>query len=192
MDADLMASLPIVDYDAIAADYRARGVDLSDMMGSGGDFERWRRRLRLPAKDPEGVHHGSSQVYFRRYQEDPQGAAACPAKVNFWHWLLEASKPVPWTEQPGRRVKLMPLAADVFTSPPDPTEEEMAAGRARLEARSGPLPEDAWAQFARSVVDTRVEARRSVEIVREVVARYGVPTPTDYGPMVLVRMSVGC
>jgi len=192
MNAAMMAAVPIVDYDAIAADYGTRGVDLGDLMGSAGHFDRWRRRGRLPAIDAEGVHHSSSRLYFAMYHKDPQGAGACPPSASFWHWLLKASEPVHWTETPGGREKMMPLAKNVFACPPDVTEDEMKAARERIEARDGALPEEAWMQLERSARDARVEARRSVEIVEEIVARHGAATTTGYGDMVLVRMTVSC
>jgi len=68
----------------------------------------------------------------------------------------------------------------------------MKAARERIEARDGALPEEAWMQLERSARDARVEARRSVEIVEEIVARHGAATTTGYGDMVLVRMTVSC
>lgn len=50
----------------------------------------WHRKKGHVGKlDPEGKTLGSSQIWFREYQEDPEGAAKEPPYLDFWHWLLD-------------------------------------------------------------------------------------------------------
>jgi hypothetical protein len=191
-DAAAMSVVPTLRYEDLEKSFKERGVDLRDLSGADGHFDRWRRANRLPTRDIDGAHHGSSKIFFTLYRNDPEGLAACPPNVDFWHWLLEVAKSVPWTEGPGCRWKTVPLACGVFSKPDDPGEDEIAAARARTEARTGPLDEEMWTSFRRDLVAQAPAARLSADVAERIVAEHGVDPGMGYGPMVLVRLEVSC
>ncbi len=67
-------------------------IDLYDVYRSGKHFDKWHKAKELPKLDPDGNPLASSQIWFREYEEDPEGSASRPPYFNFWHWLLEWSK----------------------------------------------------------------------------------------------------
>lgn len=182
--------IPTVEFEDLHRDYKARGVDLYDLMGGQGHYDAWIRRSGLPAHDAEGKASGSSKLYYRMYQQDPQGEGACPPRINFWHMLLRLTDNVPWNESPGRRHKRAPVGPRMVRVPKDPTEDELAAARARLEAE-GPIPDDAWEGVRREAMLTRPLAEKTLEILTEMAERHGVEVP-GLGKIFLIGMTVDC
>jgi len=39
--------------------------------------------------DPEGKKIRDSHIWFKEYQEDPEGEAKEPPYLDFWHWIIE-------------------------------------------------------------------------------------------------------
>jgi hypothetical protein len=49
-----------------------------DLKGSDDHFYKWCDSKGYVEKDPEGKCQGSSQIWFKEYNQAPDGAAACP------------------------------------------------------------------------------------------------------------------
>lgn len=153
-----LEDVPVIDYDALAAEYQAEGIDLTDMLGAFNN----------------GV------------LIDP-----APPYVNFWHQLMALTDFVPWIEKRGRRTKQPPIGPAMVVVPKDPTEEELAEGRKRLEAKAGPVPDEAWEQVAADVRQRRVRAEKALEVITDAAERYGIEVP-ELGKIVRITMTVDC
>ena len=187
MDSDI----PVVDFDEVEREYRSRGVELRDLAGADGHFDRWADANGLPGTGEEGRDRGSSRTMFRRYREAADGEAACPPRIDFWHFLLDFADGVPWIEGRGERRKEVTVHPAMVPVPADPTAEELAAGRARIEAANGPIPDEAWAGVAGEEMQRRVRAARAKEIIAEIAGRHGVDLG-EHGRAVRIMMKVDC
>jgi len=183
---------PTMTYEAIEADIQAQGREARDLLGSDGHYDAWHKAKGLPKKDGQGKHFGSSQEFFRAYQDDPAGADARPPYADLWQFLLKAGEPVEWTEGRGERTKTIPVCSAMFADPPDWTEEQIAAGRARIEEHNGaPMEDRHWDEFARDVRKGPAAARRCIQEIRDVLERHGQPHP-EFGNMLMVTLTVSC
>lgn len=184
--------IPVVEYDAIEAEFKAEGVDVRDLMNGKDHYEDWFKRTGLPVEDEQGRHYRSSQTYYARYKADPEGDAAKPPYVDLWHQLLELGDDEAWIEEPGRRHKRVLIAAERIVVPEHPDAEALAAGRARLEANAGaPLPDDAWREVVDEAMLRRPRWQKAREMVTEIVRRHGVEVP-GLGRLALINLSVSC
>lgn len=68
-------------------------VDPWDFYNSGAHFNQWCDGKGYGKKDPEGKKRGDSQIWFKEYQNDPQGAAICPAYKDFFDWFFNEFDP---------------------------------------------------------------------------------------------------
>lgn len=59
-----------------------------DLHNSHSHFYTWCDAKGYGQTDPEGKSRGSSQIWFKEYQNDPTGNAARPPYCNFWHVAL--------------------------------------------------------------------------------------------------------
>lgn len=187
-----LAGIPVFTYKEIARDFKTRGVDIRDLAGSKGHFDSWHAAKGLPTHDSEGKYKNASQIFYRQYQEDPEGEAVCPPYIDFWHELLNATETVPWQELPGRRVKTVPVSPQIWPTVPEPTEDAMSEARARLEAQIGkPMPDEVWKGVREDLMLRGPRADRAREIAAEIVERYGAEHPAA-GPVAMIEMDVSC
>lgn len=184
--------IPVIEYDAIEAEFKNEGVDVRDLMNGKNHYDDWFKRTGLPVTDEQGKHCGSSQIYYARYRQDPEGDAAKPAYIDLWHQLLELGKEGAWTEEPGRRHKRVLIAERLIVVPEHPDAKRLAEGRARLEANMGaPLPEEAWQVVVDQAMLERPRWAKTREIITEIVRRHGVEAP-GLGRLALVNLRVDC
>ena len=181
---------PMVTYEQVEAEFKENGVDLRDMLESQGHFDRWRIAKGLPSVDADGKDGGSSAIYMQMYMDDPEGEAARPAYIDFWHWLMDAYEPFPWVEGKNERHKDVPLANGVFPPRADLTEQDLSSLRERIEAKSEPMPEDAWRGLRRHASEGPLRQRKAAETVATIVARHGKGDIGGFGAVVLLRMKV--
>jgi hypothetical protein len=67
--------------------------EFRDLKHSHGHFDTWCDQQGYGKKDPEGKHRGSSQIWFKEYNESPTGKVKCPPYVDLWHLALESVVP---------------------------------------------------------------------------------------------------
>lgn len=181
--------IPKISYETLAADLKSRKRDAGDLCRSDGHFEKWLEANGLPKTDDEGVHWRSSKKYYQRYRDDPEGEAAKPPYANLWHYVLELGRLIPWDETSGSRSKEIPVCALMLASPADHTEEELLAARPRLEARSGPLPDDAWESFVRDARKKPAATRECCKTMTALIEKHGVDTG-EFGKAMTITISV--
>lgn len=185
--------IPTVDFDTVYDGFRGRGVDIRDLMGSDGHFSRWHKARGLPRVDADGKDAGSSRIYMQMYRDDPEGEAACPPYVDFWHWLTRIYESVPWTEGRGSRHKDVPLVNGIYTVPTAPSDQDLQAGRARLARSMGvEITDEMWEPIARDARLMPLRSAKALEIVAQIVAEHGVDLGEGMGRMVRLRMQVSC
>ena len=184
--------IPVVEYDAIEAEFKAEGVDIRDLINGKDHYENWFRLSGLPVVDEQGKNYGSSQLHYTRYRADPQGEAARPAHIDLWHQLLKLGEDDAWTDEPGRRHKRVLIAAERIVVPEHPDAEALAAGRARLEANAGAsLPDEAWQAVVDEAMLQRPRWEKTREVIAEIVRRHGIDAP-GLGRLALINLSVDC
>ena len=187
-----VGGIPVFTFEEIGAEFEARGIDIQDFAGSDGHYHRWHCNKGLPQHDTEGKHFGSSKIFYQQYQDDPDGEAACPPYIDFWHELVDVSQSVPWKERPGYREKTVPIASTLWPDIPDATEEELTAARNRMEERIGsPLPDYAWAEMRKEILLRGIRAAKAREITQEILDKHGVEHAT-FGKVVMIEMKVDC
>lgn len=185
LDAGRSQGLAVVAFDDLAERFRKeRRIDVRDALSARNHFDNWHRRRRLPVTDDEGLHKNSSRMYFRLYRDDPDGEASCPPHADLWHWLLDAYRDFPWDEAPARRTRSVPVVRGMVAIPAPPTDEELAAGRARLEAANGRVPDEAWASLETSLRQRPAIATRIAEML-DIAADW-------HGGMFILTMEVAC
>lgn len=177
-----METLPSVEYDDISKAYAAKGIDIRDLMRSEGHFRKWCRKHGEDENDRDA---------FQRYQGAPDGEDACPPYVDFWHWLLKAYDSFPWQEETGSRHKLVPLTMAMFVPSVEITEEEIAAGRRRLEERMGEsISDEMWKPLARDARQGPVRHERSLKIAGQIIEEHGRDIGAPFGRTVMMHMRV--
>lgn len=180
MDQEQTGFIPCRSYDDMSDEFKARGIDLYDVMNSKGHFDRWVRRNGLPSHDEEGKHKNSSHIYMRMYRQDPRGEAERPPYVDVWHFLLNAYKMISWQEENGRRVKRVPLIQGAYSVPPELTPESLAEGRRRIEADVGkPMDDDMWNEVSKDFIHAPIRAEKSIEILEQIVDAHGVEVDVE-------------
>lgn len=70
-----------------------------DFHGSDGHFEKWCDAKGLGKVDPEGKKRSASNIWFKAYQTDSEGEAACPPYEDFWGSFMRWEQP-DYTEEP--------------------------------------------------------------------------------------------
>ena len=78
----------VYDFTDLTRDFKSQGIDVYDVFGRSGAFDKWCDSKGYGQTDPDGKHRGSSQIWFGEYQRCPQGAAKEPPHANLWHWFL--------------------------------------------------------------------------------------------------------
>ncbi len=62
-----------------------------DFKDSGCHFYKWCDSKGYGNKDPEGKSRGSSQIWFKEYNQSPEGEASRPEYIDFWHLAINKS-----------------------------------------------------------------------------------------------------
>lgn len=62
---------------------------LYDFNGANLHFYKWCDKKGYGEKDGAGKQRGSSQIWYKEYQNDPEGEAACPEVLNFLDFAAE-------------------------------------------------------------------------------------------------------
>lgn len=189
-DAKDRPEYPVLDYAHIEAEYLERGIRLRDMMKSDGHFYRWRQKKGLPKEDEEGKDEGSSRLYMKMYQEDPNGEGSRPPHVDFWHWLLERFETIPWRESRSERTKVVPITAGAFPAIPAMTQDALRQARLRVEAKVGsPLDDEMWAPTERMLKERPLCHQKGLEIMTEIAERHGVDL--GHGKAIGLKLRIG-
>lgn len=133
-------------------------LNVYDVFDAGKHFYQWHKAKGLPKADEDGKHPGSSQIWMKAYQADPDGAAVCPPYFNLWHWLLRISE----RSEP-RRVHV-PLSAMLIVpyTPMSGYEREAAAMRLMIQIYEGKKLPGETPAVVYEVLDD-LEARRAAE-----------------------------
>lgn len=81
-----------IDYEeAIDMIEEKHKIETRDVLGALSHFTKWakKRGLNKASKDADGKPLNSSQIWYKEYQADPEGKAACPPYLDFWHWVVD-------------------------------------------------------------------------------------------------------
>ena len=196
MEAQAKVAIAPISFEKIQGDYEAKGIDITDvngLHGSGdkpGHFEKWHASKSLPTHDEDGKHFRSSRIFYKQYQDDPEGGPAAPLFVNLWHYLLKISEPIPWIEGNSERSKTTPVAEFMLTVTKDIHDDDIDELRGRIDPE-GELPDEI---FAHHVNNLRILHRQETEarkLMLEIIDAYGTETP-KYGKVVFMAMKVDC
>lgn len=183
-----------ISFEKIQEDYAAKGIDITDVnglhgsAGKPGHFEKWHKTKGLPERDAEGIHFGSSRIFFEQYQTDADGEAAAPVFVNLWRYLLHISMVIPWEETESERTKTAPVLEAILTVAEDIDDDALPELREKIGADGA----EHDGVFERLVSELRARHRQDVEarrLMMEVIDTYGTEMP-EYGKVVLIDMKV--
>lgn len=59
-----------------------------DYYDNGSHFYKWCDARGYGKTDPEGKTRGSSNIWYKEYNEAPDGYTVCPPYVDLWHYAL--------------------------------------------------------------------------------------------------------
>lgn len=124
------AAARVISFDDLHKHFKSKyGIDLYDVNGKANHgMDAWLERNGIQrAPDIRG-----QQEQFQQYMNAPDGDRAEPAYFNFWHWLLEQSRSIPFTTTDDQHWKVFPLALAEVKAP---TEEDLEAHAAIMNAQ---------------------------------------------------------
>lgn len=194
MKLEMAPAVPTILFETIEEDYRAKGIEITDvngLLGSGeksGHFERWHKAKGLPDFDSEGKHFLSSKIFFSDYQNDPEGEPAANLYVNLWHYLLQISEPFEWTETDSERRKIAPIVSGLLIVQPDLPDEDLEKARKELEAK-GTLTDEMFEHYIKIRRERHKQDIEAKRLMEEVIEHYGVEVE-EYGKILFIEMVV--
>ncbi len=178
----------LIEFDKIAEDYKAKGIDLTDINGvykpTLGHYDKWLKTSGISKKDADADMQGT----FAKYQADPQGEAAKPLYVDVWHYLLAISDVIPWTTDANEHKKVMPITESFLTVRADIDAKEMQLLNKRQETSEAMPPEffKAYIENRRTLFLQQTAAR---QVMLDILADYGSPLK-GYGNTIYIIMRV--
>ena len=192
MEAQKTPTVPRISFDKIDEDYRAKGIDITDIhnkQGSSiahGHFQKWLKAKGLPDHDEDGVHFHSSKIFYRQYKQDPEGEAAAPLFVNLWHYLLHISQSIEWTTTENEHTKYAPLAEAVLHVRQPVSEADLERYRQTM---GDSLTDEELAYHVENRRIIHLQDLDAREHMREIIETYGVEVP-KYGKLLFIEMKV--
>jgi hypothetical protein len=73
--------------------FKSRGfTGIPSMLNYENHFNDWCNKHGLPQKDSEGKHRGSSQIFWKQYNEAEDGERTRPPYLDYWHYLVDINE----------------------------------------------------------------------------------------------------